>query len=252
MSDSNFTRFYVYIHRRKDNNAIFYVGKGSGHRAYNKSTRNRFWKIVHRKAGGRSVEIVGDFDTEAEALQHELFLTWSLRVFGTRLANLVDGGGGTPGWNHSQAAKAKMSSKRKGFALSAKHADAIRDGVQTLEARARKRAAQLRRYSDPAQLALAQAVNAEINSRPEVRKKISVSLSATRRATGAVSPVECVTTGQRFDCLIDAALWVAKEAGKMPTQARTSIINSIKRNGTAYGYRWKYLPKINACEVSQL
>ncbi len=211
-----------------------------------------FWKIVHCKAGGRLVEIIANFDTEAEALQHELFLTWSLRVFGIKLTNLVDGGGGTPGWNHSPAARAKMSSKRKGFALSEKHADAIRDGVRTPESRARKRAAQLRRYSDPIQLAFAQKINTEINSRPEVREKISSSLSAARRAVGAVSPVECVTTGQRFDCIVDAAAWVARQAGKLPNQARTSIINSIKRNGTAYGYRWKYLPKINACEVSQL
>lgn len=252
MSKDNSTRFYVYVHKRKDTGAIFYVGKGAGQRAHNKSSRNKFWKIVHRKAGGRSIEIVSEFATESEALHHELFLIWSLRVFGVKLTNLVDGGGGIPGWRHTEKAKAAMTAKRKGVPLRDSHYQALVAGVRTPEARLAKREAGLRRYSDPAQRAATQAINAEINSRPEVRQKISRSLSEARRALGQVSPVMCLTTGDCFECLADAAAWSAKQAGKTAAQARTSIIGAIRRNGTAYGYRWKYLPKINACEVSQV
>jgi len=34
------TRFYVYLHRRTDTNQVFYVGKGTGDRAYRKNKRN--------------------------------------------------------------------------------------------------------------------------------------------------------------------------------------------------------------------
>ena len=242
MSSSESTRFCVYIHKRKDNNAIFYVGKGSTHRAYNKSTRNRFWKIVHRKAGGRSVEIVGDFDTETEALQHELFLTWSLRLFGVKLTNLVDGGGGTPGWRHKESTRAIMSLKRKGVALGEEHAAAIRQGVRTPEARAAKRAAQLKRFADPAQIAASRVTAKEANSRPEVRAKISASLSAARRENGSVRPVVCVQTGQEFECIVDAAKWLAPMFKKTLKQARLGIQNSLRGEQYSYlGYRWQYL-----------
>lgn len=35
--------FYVYFHRRLDNNQVFYIGKGSGVRAYRKQqSRNKY------------------------------------------------------------------------------------------------------------------------------------------------------------------------------------------------------------------
>ena len=240
MSTADSRRFYVYIHRREDNNAIFYVGKGSVNRAYNKSTRNRHWKCIEQ-ACGRVVELIESFETEEEAFQHELFLICSLKVFGVKLANVVEGGGGTTGWKHTIQARDSMSSKRKGAPLQESHANAIRAGVRTPEARAAKRAAQIRRYSDPKQRALTAAINAGINSRLDVRKKISRSLSETRRATGAVRPVLCVTTGQKFDCTVDAATWLAEKVGKTAKQVRTAIINSIKRGGASHGYQWQYL-----------
>ena len=41
--------FYVYIHTRLDSGAVFYVGKGSRYRAYDKSGRNKFWNRIARK-----------------------------------------------------------------------------------------------------------------------------------------------------------------------------------------------------------
>lgn len=243
MSTGNSKRFYVYLHRRKDNNAIFYVGKGSAHRAYNKSARNRHWKCIER-ACGRTVELVESFATEEEAFQHELFLICSLKVFGAKLTNVVEGGGGTVGWNHTEQARSSMSSKRRGVPLKDSHANAIRSGVRTPEARAAKRAAQLRRYSDPQQKALASFINSEINSRVEVRKKISQSVSAARRSAGAVRPVLCVTTGQKFDCTVDAAAWLASKVDKTAKQVRTAIINAINRGGVSHGCRWEYLTKV--------
>jgi len=43
------SNFYVYRHIRLDNNRPFYVGKGSGRRAFIKTDRNDYWnKIVNK------------------------------------------------------------------------------------------------------------------------------------------------------------------------------------------------------------
>jgi hypothetical protein len=239
MSEQHHTQFCVYVHRRKDNNAIFYVGKGSYHRACNRSMRNRHWKFIEAKYG-RTVEIVQWFDTEQEAFDHELFLIQSLRVFGAKLANVVDGGGGARGYKHTPSARQSMSQKRTGQPLSAHHRARVAE-AQRREDVNEKRSASLRAYySDEQAKQSVRATNAEINSRPEVRAKISQSLSAARRAAGRVRPVVCVTTGQKFESTIDAGAWVAEQSGKTPKQGSAAIIGAIKRCGTAYGYKWQY------------
>lgn len=47
---------YVYLHRRTDNQEVFYVGRGRGNRAYNTIGRNNdWWAVVH--SAGYAVEI---------------------------------------------------------------------------------------------------------------------------------------------------------------------------------------------------
>ena len=54
-------KYYLYCHRRKDDNSIFYIGKGSGKRAWTRQGRNIYWKRVAEKAG-----------FEVEILYHDL------------------------------------------------------------------------------------------------------------------------------------------------------------------------------------
>lgn len=67
-------RFYVYEHIRPDNNTCFYVGKGTGDRAY-KSSRNEHHDRIVKKYG-MIVKIIKDGLTEQEAydLQRETIL----------------------------------------------------------------------------------------------------------------------------------------------------------------------------------
>ena len=49
--------FYVYLHKKKTNGEVFYIGKGRGARAWHKHSRNKFWKSVVEKHG-HIVELV--------------------------------------------------------------------------------------------------------------------------------------------------------------------------------------------------
>jgi len=67
-----FNDYYVYFHRRKDNNIVFYIGKGNTRtkRAYRKE-RTESWRNIVNEAGGYTVEIVHDNLSEEKALETE-------------------------------------------------------------------------------------------------------------------------------------------------------------------------------------
>jgi hypothetical protein len=59
------TDYYVYEHRRSDNGATFYVGKGRAYRAWCNSRRSDHWKVV--AADGFSVHFLQKDMTEEDA-----------------------------------------------------------------------------------------------------------------------------------------------------------------------------------------
>ena len=93
--------FYVYIHRKKSNNEIFYVGKGKGKRAYRKDHRNIYWNKVVNKYG-YEIEIYKDNLTEKEAFDLEVKLINELKEKGLQLTNMTDGGEGWSWTYHSE------------------------------------------------------------------------------------------------------------------------------------------------------
>jgi len=107
-------KFYVYVHKRKDNDKIFYVGKGSNRRYLQKGNRSQKWKNYVNKYGYNS-EILFYFDTEEEAFKREQSLILTLKNLGYKLANISSGGeGGQKGNTHSSLTKQKMSIAHKG------------------------------------------------------------------------------------------------------------------------------------------
>jgi hypothetical protein len=102
---------YTYAHTKPDG-TIFYIGKGIGRRAYSKN-RNDHWKRIVSKYG-YEVQILAHWDTEAEALDHEVLLISCMKDMGIELANMTDGGEGATGYQHTEESKAKISKVRKG------------------------------------------------------------------------------------------------------------------------------------------
>jgi len=90
---------YVYLHRRLDNNQVFYVGIGSKYRAYNSKQRTLFWKRIVNKYGYK-VELLYDKLNFKDAIkiEIELIAKYGRRDLGTGyLCNMTDGGEGTLG-----------------------------------------------------------------------------------------------------------------------------------------------------------
>lgn len=113
-------KFYVYIHRRPDTNAIFYVGRGQIYndrstyprRAHSEHKRNEIWKrIVKKNNGIFLVEIDYWYFVLEEALEKEIEL---IKFYGKiidktgTLSNITDGGDGAIGLKHTEITIAKM------------------------------------------------------------------------------------------------------------------------------------------------
>lgn len=139
------TDFYVYVHRKATTGEIFYVGKGTGYRAY-EFGRNRHWDNTVKKHG-YTVETVETGLQEWYALELEINLIayHGRKDLGLgKLVNMTDGGDGTSGrklteeakntlrsymmgktinmgHTHSEATKKKMSESHTGKTISPEH-----------------------------------------------------------------------------------------------------------------------------------
>lgn len=132
--------FYVYQHRRKDNNSLFYVGKGHGSRCTYRVGRNAEWNRIVDSAGGFVSEILIGGLTEEGALLLEMERIDQCRRLGLTLANKTHGGEGVCGLVHTDETRRRMSaakvgktSPRKGAILSCEtrqKISAIQKGVR--------------------------------------------------------------------------------------------------------------------------
>lgn len=110
-------KYCVYVHCRKDNNKVFYVGKGSIKRANAKSPscRNSYWVRTARKYGFYVVILYRNLtNDQACKLEREIIADFGRE----NLCNLTDGGDGAPGRVVTDEVKKIMSDKFKGVAPS--------------------------------------------------------------------------------------------------------------------------------------
>jgi hypothetical protein len=82
---------YVYGHYKADTGELFYIGKGTGKRAWSRYYRNQHWKNVVNKHGLK-VEVLYDGLTEELAYEKEKEIIAEVGL--NNLTNISDGGDG--------------------------------------------------------------------------------------------------------------------------------------------------------------
>lgn len=103
------TDYKVYLHRRKDNREVFYVGKGRRWRENSKANRNNHWHSVVDKYG-YYVEVVESNLDNKTACDIERSL---ISFFGyDNLCNYTYGGEGSEGYKHKKEALRKMRGRK--------------------------------------------------------------------------------------------------------------------------------------------
>ena len=105
--------FYTYMHTSTKDNSVFYVGKGSGRRAW-VGGRSKQWHAA--ASGGYRVDLLGHFNLEADAYTHEVFLIQCFKAMGAKLANRTLGGAWCAGQHHIAEVCKEMSIARSGEA----------------------------------------------------------------------------------------------------------------------------------------
>jgi hypothetical protein len=106
--------FYVYKHIHPITKETFYVGKGSGNRAFFKHHRNKYWNNKVQCYGGFDVEFIAKGIEEEFAFLVEIEAIDFYKRLGCKLANITNGGEGASGAKHSEKTKQKISEKAKG------------------------------------------------------------------------------------------------------------------------------------------
>ncbi len=126
--------FYVYEHWRPDRAECFYVGKGSGDRAFSMRQRNRHHRAVVKKLLGAELTVevrivANNLDEDsAHAIEMKLISEYGRRVEGGSLVNLTAGGEGTAGHRHDPDTIARIKAKLIGQKRTPEQCERIAEG----------------------------------------------------------------------------------------------------------------------------
>lgn len=123
--------FYTYFHCKPDGTP-FYVGKGSGRRAYHfAKNRNRHYKNVIRKYGVDNIKVfIFPCESEAVAFIEEIRQIGLLREAGYTLTNQTEGGEGPAGFTHSESTKKQLSKSLTGRKFTDEHKAKIAEALR--------------------------------------------------------------------------------------------------------------------------
>jgi hypothetical protein len=155
-------QFYTYFHSKPGElniNNIFYVGKGTGRRAYELGvsySRNQHHKNTVSKYGKENI-LVSKIECSSEqiALDLEKGLIKLLRRQGVKLVNQTEGGDGSPGFSRPHTDKEKE--KLKLAALGNKHALGNKLSTETREKMRVRQLGISRKHSEQTKLKLSAA-----------------------------------------------------------------------------------------------
>lgn len=271
--------FYVYAHVRRDAGCVFYIGKGSGRRAFVTNRRNAHWNAIVAKHG-YDVVFVKSGLTEQEAMDLEIE---KIREIGLdNLCNMTIGGDGATGFKMNEQQKAVLiknltgrvfspesrakiskalsgrvrdrrvveehAERIRGRKLSPEHVQKIVNGLtgRIVSQETREKIAKShtgRKASQDARENMSKAHTGKTRSAESIEKQRKTMLSrvAERKVEMYQSQMKPVycSNGMTFESLSSAASWVNEWNGAK--HAKSVISASIVRGGTAYGFAWRYL-----------
>jgi len=214
--------YYVYVHRKKTDGTIFYVGKGCGKRAWSKA-RSVHWKRVVQKHGF-TVEIIhsGLQEWYAFELEKEMIL---------RIGRLNDKTG--PLVNHSEGGCGGYNSSSK--EVSTKISEALKNRSKTNEHRENLRLGVLRYNS----------IHGTHPRKPHSEEsKLKISKAKIGTKTEGENPfakkIRCIQTGEIFNSLKSAEKWMIS-IGFCKASSNTIglVLKGIFKQ--YHGYSWEYV-----------
>jgi hypothetical protein len=264
--------FYTYAHYRADSATAmpFYIGKGSGKRAFVKR-RSAYWKNVASKHGVR-VELLSEWGTEQDAFEHEKLLISIFKDMGGCECNLTAGGEGPTGLVHSAKTRDQMRLSHQGKSASSEHRAAVAAIWDRQDVRQRHQSAILESWKCPArkekqsivQKALKSSPDAKLKMKnqsmaiwknPELRARIiektKAALSGKKKTEAHVlalqaaigRPVVCIDTGEVFKTVTEARNKIRNTNPKAAVSAISGCCNGKYKR--AYGFSWKYIDKLD-------
>lgn len=107
-------QFYTYLHCLPTGEP-FYIGKGSGRRAYQFNSRNKHHHNITKKYGLENIQIfIFESESEEQAFADEIQQIAQLRKEGYELVNYTNGGEGVSGLKQTEEQKLATSKRMKG------------------------------------------------------------------------------------------------------------------------------------------
>ena len=228
--------YYVYIHRKGTTGEVFYVGKGTADRAWQRgSKRNVHWNRVVKKHGFVS-EIVesGYHNWYAEEREIQLIEFYGL----DNLCNMTSGGeSGGAGRKWSDESRAKLSASKKGKPNPKISGD--KSHMKTKESK--------EKFSRLFKGRAMPWMHGENNAAYKIKNRLATSIRCKGKKrpeiTGAnhklAKKVLCVETGFIFDSGSCAAKWLQSNGLKSALPCNISSVCTGKLK-TAYGYHWQH------------
>lgn len=242
-------KYYVYVHKKQTDGSIFYVGKGTGNRAYAIATRSERWHRVFRKHG-RVVQIITSSLSEQCAFSLERAMI--AYIGPDRLCNMTLGGEGTSGRVPSLSQRQKCSVSNKGK----------RPSDTSIEAAIIKNSKPVGTVCGLRFPSAREAARRLFPDKPERTSVVSISSACrgicdraygyqfrfvdeagdlvpsgyTKAEVGRLVKTEC---GMSFNSATAATKWL--KANGHPKAINSNIIQCCKgRVASAYGFRWSY------------
>lgn len=252
-------KYYVYLHKRKSDGTIFYVGKGCGVRAKVKTGRSKHWLNTVKKHG-YIIDFAFTNLTSDEAKRIEKELIKNLRQSGASIVNISSGGdGGLDCEMYTKETKEKMRAAKLGkkqmpehaaksasakigkkqpkaaveYVIGLKKKKVINSDGEVFESAslaAREISAKLGINASQGNISMScrgerleaygKAWSYDLSKLPKLRKRV----------------VKC-SNGMIFNSVVEAAKWVSSWRGRC---APSGITNSIFGGKKAYGLSWVY------------